>query len=234
MTDLQKLEIRAGAIRKRLAEIGGMTDLTDETRGELSTLRKDYVDNEDMQAALKIAGDAPSTPIESRSSEGRAFRELTVRANVGEIFDCAVGNGAPTGATKELQEHYGVDANVVPLALLVRNWPDDDKLETRAVTPAPTNVQGNQMSIIDYVFPQSAATFMSIDMPTVATGQAIFPVLTSTLAVRTPAEGDDADETTGSFTADALSPARIQAAFFYSREDRAKFAGMDASVEGEP
>ena len=34
MTPIQTLEIRAGEIRKRLSELGGMTELTDETRSE--------------------------------------------------------------------------------------------------------------------------------------------------------------------------------------------------------
>ena len=46
----------------------------------------------------------------------------------------------------------------------------------------------------------------------------------------TPAENADADETTGSFSASVLSPARLQSAFFYSREDRARFAGMAESL----
>ena len=42
MTDLQKLELRAGEIRQRLAGIGGMETQTDETRAELATLRTEY------------------------------------------------------------------------------------------------------------------------------------------------------------------------------------------------
>ena len=56
------------------------------------------------------------------------------------------------------------------------------------------------------------------------------PVLTSELAVRTPAESADANETTGAFSAEVLTPSRIQASFFYSREDRARFAGMDSAL----
>ena len=55
-------------------------------------------------------------------------------------------------------------------------------------------------------------------------------MLTKELDVRTPAENAAAAETTGSFSTDVLSPSRIQAAFFYSREDRARFAGMDAAL----
>ena len=67
-------------------------------------------------------------------------------------------------------------------------------------------------------------------MPTVGVGEAVFPVLTTNATVRTPAENADADDTTGSFSAEVLSPARLQAAFFYSREDRARFAGMDEAL----
>ena len=98
----------------------------------------------------------------------------------------------------------------------MRSWPDADDLETRAVTPAPANVGQVQQSIVPYVFPQSAAMFLGVDMPSVPVGEAVFPVLTKTLDVRTPAESADADETTGAFSADVLSPSRVQAAFFYS------------------
>ena len=230
MTPLQQAQIRAGELRKRLATIGGMAELTDEIRSEFSALRLEYDDLETRQAALIIAGDAPSTPIETRSSEGREFRQLITRANVGEIFNAALGNRAVSGATAELQEHSGLAGNQIPLALLVRSWPTDGELETRAVTPGPGNVGAMQQSVIPYVFPQSVGAFLGVDMPTVGVGESVWPVLKKELDVRFPAENAAADETTGEFTAEVLSPSRIQASFFYSREDAAKFMGMDAAL----
>ena len=228
MTALQRLQIRASEIRARLASIGSMPDMTDETRSELSALSLEYTDNESKQTALTIAGDSPPTPTDTGTSEGRAFRELLTRSNVGEIYDSAINHRAVDGATAEIQTHYGLESNQVPLALMVRSW--DEDLETRAVTPAPGQVGQNQSSIIPYVFPDSAATFCGVSMPTVAVGEPVYPVLTKELDVRTPAENADANETTGTFSANVLSPARIQAAFFYSREDRARFAGMDEAL----
>ena len=228
MTALQRLQIRASEIRARLASIGSMPDMNDETRSELSALSLEYTDNESKQTALTIAGDSPPTPTDTGTSEGRAFRELLTRSNVGEIYDSAINHRAVDGATAEIQTHYGLDGNQVPLALMVRDW--DEQLETRAVTPAPGQVAQNQASIIPWVFPDSAATFMGVSMPTVGVGEAVYPVLTKELDVRTPAENADANETTGSFSANVLSPSRIQAAFFYSREDRARFAGMDEAL----
>ena len=230
MTPIQTLEIRAGEIRKRLADIGGMDELTDETRSELDKLKLEYSDNDSKRAALTISSDAPVTHIETRSAEGREFRALVNKGNVGEIFDAALGKRAVDGPSAELQKHYGLDPNQVPLALLVKAWPDADKLETRAVTPAPGDVGQEQQTIVPYVFPDSAAMFLGVDMPTVGVGEKVFPVLTSELAVGTPAENAEQGETTGAFSADVLSPGRLQASFFYSREDRARFAGMDAAL----
>ena len=170
MTALQTLEIRGADIRKRLSEIGGASELTDETRVELATLRLEYTDNESRQTALKIAGDGPPTPLETRTGEGREFRKLLETGNVGAIFDAAVNHRVVDGATAELQQHYGLETNQVPLALLVRSLPDDRDLETRAATPAPANVGQMQQGIIPYVFPGSVADFLGVDSPTVPTG----------------------------------------------------------------
>ena len=230
MLPIQTLEIRAGEIRKRLSEIGSMPDLTDENRSELDTLKNEYSDNDSKRAALTISGDGPGTYVETRSGEGREFRAMLDRSSIGEVFDAALSKRTVDGASAELQQHYGLDQNQIPLALLARSWADNDDLEKRAVTPAPGQVSQNQSMIVPYVFPQSAATFLGVDMPTVGVGESVYPVLTKDLDVRTPAENATAAETTGAFSASVLTPSRIQASFFYSREDRARFAGMDAAL----
>ena len=53
-----------------------MTELDDDTRSELEKLKVEYSDVDNRRAALTIAGDAPVAHIETRSSEGREFREL--------------------------------------------------------------------------------------------------------------------------------------------------------------
>ena len=229
MTDLQKLELRSAELRTRLADLGGQADLTDETRGELDRLSKEYQDNERKRTALMIAGDGPAQP-HIEGSEGRALRELLKRSSVGDVFEAAISSRMVTGATAELQGHYHLDGNQVPLALLRRAEGDD--LETRAtgVTPAPANVGQTQSEIVPAVFPMSCAAYLGIDMPVVGVGEATFPVLTTSADVGVPAENIAQDETAGGFSAELLSPARLQAAFFYSREDRARFAGMSEAL----
>ena len=213
------------ALESRRAELGKLLDL--EERGE------DYQGKlEEAKAAVAAAssevlaaGQAePEVPEHRQDNPGGAeLRALLDGANVGELFDTILSHGQPSGQMAELQQHLGLQGNQIPLSLVSR-------FEERAVTPAPGQVDQNQQGIIPYVFPQSAAAFLGVDMPTVGVGEAVYPVLTSELTVGTPAENAAQAETTGAFSAQVLSPSRIQASFFYSREDRARFAGMDSAL----
>jgi hypothetical protein len=144
-------------------------------------------------------------------------------------MDAAVNGRPVTGQTAELQKHYGLDVRSVPLSMLITDW-NQPELETRAVTAAPAEVGQQQQSIIPYVFPQSAAAFLGVDSPTVPTGESVYSVLTSTLTAGTPAENAAQAETTGAYSSVVLLPQRLQSSYIYSIEDRARFAGMDASL----
>ena len=226
MTPAQKVALRASEIRRRLAELGGLDELNDEQRSEIAALRTEYQDVESRAAALIVAEDDPvNAPTETETREGQELADLIAGASIGDIFAATLEQRSTDGRTRELQTELGLSPNVVPLALL-----REPRLETRAVTPAPADVGQQQAEIIPGVFPQSCAAFLGVDMPTVGVGEAVYPVLTQNATVHKPAEGAAAAETTGSFSADVLSPRRLQASFFYSREDRARFRGMDAAL----
>lgn len=219
MTPKARLSLELSEKRQRVNELLALESLTDEQRAELGTLTTRMQQCEVELRAAIMAEAATETRIEG-SPEQRELRELVGRCNVGNIYDAALEQRSIEGPERELQQHYGLNPNQVPL----------DLLEQRAVTPAPADVGQNQATIIPGVFPQSCAAFLSVDMPRVGVGEAVFPVLTTNATVHAPTENADAADTTGSFSADVLSPKRLQAAFFYSREDRARFAGMDAAL----
>ena len=178
-------------------------------------------------AELKALGEkyAKAVETESRGADGtpesREWADLTDRFDLGEMFTNVMEHRAASGGIAEVQTERGLGANALPVELL---------MEKRAVTPAPGDVGQNQDQIEGYVFPQSAAAFLGIPSPVVPVGDATFPVLTSDPAAGTPAENAAQAETTGAFTADVLSPSRIQAQFFWSREDQARMAGMSDAL----
>ena len=221
MKPSQKIALEMSTKREALNALLAVDDLTEDQRAELGTLttRMQHLEIE-ARAAIMAEDEITVTHSDVADGEARELRSLIDRANVGCIFEAALEHRATDGVEAELQGHYRVASNSIPLALL----------ETRAVTPAPGQVAQNQSSILPGVFPQSCTTFLRIDMPTVPTGDAVFPVLATNADVGKPAENATQAETTGSFSADVLSPSRLQASFFYSREDRARFSGMDEAL----
>ena len=217
----QKIALEMSAKRETLNALLSVDEMDDAQRAEMGVLTTRMQELEVEARAAIMAEDVPVITYSTvADGEDRELRSVIDRANVGNIFEAALEHRATTGPEAEVQAHYRLAANSIPLALL----------ETRAVTPAPGQVAQNQAAIIPGVFPMSCAAFLGVDMPTVAVGEAIYPVLTTNADAGTPAENAAQAETTGAFSADVLSPSRIQASFFYSREDRARFSGMDEAL----
>ena len=220
MRKRDKLALEMSEKREKVNSLLANENLTDEHRSELDTLTKRLQECEVELRAAIIAEPDPTETRHTESPEGVELRALARDADMGAIFGAVIEHRATTGREREIQDHYRLTANQVPLAML----------EARAVTPAPANVGQNQSEIIPGVFPMAVASFLGVDMPTVGVGESVYPVLSTNATVGTPAENAAQTETTGSFTAEVLSPSRLQSSFFYSREDRARFAGMDSAL----
>ena len=88
-----------------------------------------------------------------------------------------------------------------------------------------------QEPIVQPVFSGGDGEFLGVRETMLAAGDAIFPVLSTRPTIHGPyKDSTSAGNTTGTFTADALEPSRIQAAFLYRRSDGVRFAGMDAAL----
>ena len=231
MTPMQTLLIEQSELREGVNAILGKTEdqRTEEERATLvSATERLRAMEPDLRAAV-AADETDQTRLRGEfagDAAGAELRALIAGSSIAAVFTAAVEHRQTDGRVAELQQHFNVGSNQIPLALL------REPVEERAtgVTPAPSNVGINQSEIIPAVFPASAAAFMSVDQPTVGVGEAIFPVLSTSADAGVPAENASQDETAGGFTAELLAPSRIQASFFFSREDRARFAGMDAAL----
>lgn len=222
MTALQKLLLRASEIRETLNGYGSATELlTPEQNTEVETLQREYKDTETKIRSLQIAADTslePATdpPLDPQRTE---FDTLIRRAEFGHYLAGALG--APLeGREAEINKELGLDWNAFPIDLF-----------RRAVTPGPTTVATNMQTVLPPVFNNSTVSFLGIPMPTVAAGDAEYPVLTSKPSVKGPFKGSEsAAETTGAFTVTTIDPRRLQASFFYRRRDQARFGQLDTSL----
>ena len=217
MTPLQKLTIERAELQnkvnsERYAEIRS-DDPDADTRIREGRALRDQMEvlNKRIIEAIN-ADDAANT-----SPESREWSDVSGRFDLGEMFTNVIEHRASSGAIAEVQSERGLGANAIPVELL---------MEHRAVTPGAGEVGQNQDSIEGYVFPASVAAFLGIPSPIVPVGDKTYPVLTSDPAAGTPAENAAQAETTGAFTAEVLTPKRIQASFFWSREDAGRMDGM--------
>ena len=174
MTKRQKLEVRRIAIVSRLNEIGDIEGekYNEEVRNEEAGLKTELRQTDSrIETALLTEGDEEQRMATEFGDEpeGRELRALIAGASAGAIFAATLEHRATDGRTAELQKHFGLAPNQMPLAML------RSPIETRAVTPAPADVTTNQQPIIAAVFPQSCAAFLGVDMPTVGVGEAVFP-----------------------------------------------------------
>ena len=160
--------------RGRANTLQAMPELSSEQRAELDAISTRLIEIDvDTRAAI-LSEDALEGDIRRQfnGAEDRELRELAGRANVGAIMQAAIEHRATDGAEAEIQAHFQIGANQIPLEML-------RGVEHRAITPAPANVQANQDQIIPAVFPASLAEFLAIYMPIVPAGDAAYPVLTN-------------------------------------------------------
>ena len=89
--------------------------------------------------------------------------------------------------------------------------------EHRAVTPSVTNVGTVEQPVELPVFAAGVGAWLSIDRPTVAMGDVVYPILTTRPTVGGPhADSTDVPETEGGFDADLIGPERVQASVSFT------------------
>ena len=227
MTKLNELQLQQSELREKINALLNKESRTEEETTELreATDSAQKIEPE-IRAALVLEDEADKNAREvSLDPEALELRQLTERSNIGSILGAVVEHRATGGAELELQQHHGLAVNQIPLDLL-RLRPEE-----RAVSPAPTNTETMQDEITQPVFADSAGAFLGVYQPTVAMGDAVYPVLTSRPTVHGPFTGsDDAADTTGAFDSELLAPGRIQASFFWKRTDSARFPNMESSL----
>ena len=228
MTPLLKLQMKQSETRKALSTHMGIAEETraDDWGAKLSAYTGQLGALDDQVIAQRLLEADPEERQTTDDPASREWNKLLADSNVGNIFAASVEHRATSGREAELQTHLGLNSNQIPFDML-------RPAEHRAVTTSPTNVGVTQQPIVQPVFAMGDAAYMGVSMPTVAVGDATFPVLTSRPIVGGP--HDDASETTvaettGAFDAEALSPNRLQASFLYKRVDVARFSMMGEAL----
>ena len=233
MTNAQKLALRLSEIREKLNELSGKDSLTDTEQNEMRTLSTEYPTVESRWRASVIAeGDdeaAAAGDDGDGDGENRERRELRGRCRVGRYMSAALDGLPIQGAEAELSAAAGCPGSV-PLELFETRR---EATEHRVVTPAPATTDENLAPIVPAIFDRSAAAWLGIEMPMVGTGDAGYPVLSTSVTGGAVAKSAQAVETAGAFTVTMAQPRRISGAFRFTVEDAARLSGMEEALRAD-
>ena len=227
------IEKAQSEIRTRVLEISALSgdEFTPELEAERDALRKRFAEGEiKFRASLDGLQIEQAKGITTVDAEATELRQLEVRASVGGLGAIAAGvlsNHACEGEARELQQHYHLKPNQVPLSLMRSPMVED---RTTGITPGPTNAGGDQRPIIPAIFPQSVASFLGINGQSVGVGEAAFAVVSTSATPGAPAEGADQAHSTAAFESASLVPSRLQVSLFFSVEDAARIQGLSDSL----
>ena len=163
--DLERVALRAKA-NEAISALNSADEPTDELRTAMTeaTAALSLADTRHGEALAAEAVVDIGNRATMGNRQGDDLAALADRASVGAIMAAATNQRGTVGAEREIQEEFGLSDHQIPLEMF-------------AITPAPTNTEGNQQPTVMPVFAGSIAAFLGIYMPVVPAGDAVFPVL---------------------------------------------------------
>ena len=221
--------LKLSEIRESLNGLNATASPTEAQRTEERDLLATQKTTEgEYREALTAEGDAQTHPRDvALDAETRERVELRSRARVGDFVAAFVEGRSLDGASAEYRAAHGMAGYELPLDLFE---PTAGRVETRAVTPAPSDTPIQASPVQPFVYAQGAAAFLGVDLVTVGSGAHMFPVLTTATQSGPKAKSAAADETAAAFTAAPLTPRRVTGSFRITLEDLAVFPQLEDAL----
>ena len=227
MTATQKIQLAMSESRSQLNALldVAIEERTDPQKAEVVSLSEHLQNLEpELRSAILAEPEQPET-LDTEKPEARERRELRGKATLAGFVAAVLEDRRIDGAELECSQAFGCSGRV-PLEMFER-----DDVEVRAITPSPsTSDQVLAKPIVPAIFQRSAASWLGIDMPSVASGDAGFVVLGTSLSGGPKAKSAAADEAAGAFTVTTAQPRRITGSFKFTAEDAARLQGMEDSL----
>ena len=227
MTKLHELQLKQSEIREKLNTLLGKEARTEVEDAELRELTDQAQKLEpEIRAALVAEGDDERAAREAAEAAGvdpetRERLELRSRATLGGFLLSALQGRLPGGAESEYAAACGV-TDGIPVDLFEQDRPAP---ETRAdaVTPAPATGQGATLAPIEpFVFADSIAPRLGIQMPQVGSGNYSEATISTALTAAAKNKGDAQESTAADLTTVTASPRRVSARLSIAMEDVAQ------------
>ena len=218
MTLQQRLQIKASEQRSRLAELGALDELTDELRAELGTLTTAHQDSE-LQLRAAIAAEPEEVvqpgPHATVDPEVRERLELRARASFGRYLHAALTGQQSSGPEAEYQAACKVGG--IPIDLFEQDRPEI-RVDVASGVPA-TGAGATLAPIQPFVFSQSIAPMLGIEMPTVGSGAYSEMTISTALTAAAKNKATAQESTAAVLTPATANPRSIRGRLTLNLED---------------
>ena len=183
----------------------------------------------ELRAKLDTAEKELRTAIEKDIEQGAKVdpkeRSLIEKVELRSYMQAAMTGKKVTGAEAELNQERGLDdQNQVPWDALL---PLEERQDV-ATAVAAGAIGHPQEPVLARIFKRSRLSFLGARMPSVASGEPIYPVMTGGTTASAHAAGDDVDAAAATFTGETVGPTRLSARYKWRLEDSVRFPVEEA------
>ena len=232
-----------------------------ETDGKLESQLQAAIelDASEQRAAKDEADEKRANPEDDEKREKRdpvappavprevlEFRSLNERVQVGNYLDRVIQHRGHLvdGAEAELRQALHLGDSDIPWGAVTPSR-DEERQALRAagveehrvdaVTATPASIQAEQERILARVFATTAATFLGMQMDSVAlgSGDKLYYVITTGAPGAFADAGAAVDATAAVLTPTTLKPRALQAAYLLKREDLARVSNLESRLRAD-
>ena len=224
MTDLQKLELKLGEIRRKLADAIGTAEPDMEA---VDALTAEIRSTDALLVAQRLIEPEPETTTTSttgsQTAEERELAELRSKVEFGKYVGAALGGMLViAGPEAEYNAHLSLPANYFPLELL------SGPLEQRAARDGDS--AASAATWLDRVIADSAAQRIGVTFPNAGAGVAAYPVMTVGASGVQRGRTEAVAEGTYTVAVTELKPTRNAIHAIYSLEDELRLPGYSEAI----
>ena len=215
MKKSQEIQLKISAAKEK-----GLRLPATATAEESAAVATELADLEAEHRAALQSEYAEIAAVPAGAGETAELRAMLNRGNVGNIFDHVLNNRPMAGPEAEIQAHYGVGGNSVPLAMLAGSH---GNAEERAAATLTGGVAGGDGGYAGPLFGDSLVVFANGRIDQIPAGVASWPVLAAAPTTATHSDSTEVAETTGAVVVSTLDPHESRASFAVRRVDTLRF-----------
>ena len=222
MTTSQKITIRLSECRQRLNELLGIETRSEEQQAELEKLTGEVQKLEpELRAAIAAEPDPQPQTTDTGDPEVRERLALRARSRFGAYLLAAFQGREVAGAEAEYRSSLKLTGRAAaPGSIPIDLFESDREVRADAATPAPATGTGATLAPVQpFVFAQSIAPLLGIEMPQVGTGAYSEATITTALTAAAKAKGVAQESTAAALTPVTANPRRIAARLTLAVED---------------